>query len=466
MGSDRKKIFLGVVAYGAVDPEILEDYMRLSFHCGRRMPEYDFFLGVKSKSEQFRARNAIVDAAMKVGADYLYMVDDDMLHDTDNNVGPTESYDIIAKLIAHKKDVCGALYYQRKSPHAAVLMRKVHDRGYRFLRDDEIEGKLQKVDVAGGGCLLINMKIFDKIKSPYFGPEFEFGTDIQLARSAYDAGFEVWADTSIELGHLRSEKVAVTSKNRHHSLLDTVPGEVRTQFTAGDIYGPLLADVLDYTGYKDIDDLGRHANFLGEWDKADKTTEEKVYEWYRRFPMERVARQYVYNTLNQFKADATMFILASVQDGQAADIMDYGCGIGITAFALAQRGHNVTAVDIAGTGTLEFLKWRAKKHNVRMKFIERTGGPVDYGTAAFDAVIAMDTFEHTPAWREELGNIAAHIKDGGALFANNAVLDDPAHPEHYELDKREFVSECVKGNLMPYNQITYVKKEMKCQEAQ
>ncbi len=58
----NNRIFIGSPIYGKVDQEILEDWMRLAYHCGRRMPEYDFFLGIKTKSEQFRARNTIVES--------------------------------------------------------------------------------------------------------------------------------------------------------------------------------------------------------------------------------------------------------------------------------------------------------------------------------------------------------------------------------------------------------------------
>ena len=43
------------------------------------MPDYDFELGIKTKSEQFRARNAIVEGAIGRGCDWILMIDDDMI---------------------------------------------------------------------------------------------------------------------------------------------------------------------------------------------------------------------------------------------------------------------------------------------------------------------------------------------------------------------------------------------------
>ena len=56
----KERVFIGIPCYQSVAPEVLEDYMRFAFYLGRRYQEYDFFLGIKTKSEQFRARNAIV----------------------------------------------------------------------------------------------------------------------------------------------------------------------------------------------------------------------------------------------------------------------------------------------------------------------------------------------------------------------------------------------------------------------
>lgn len=52
----RIRVFIGIPAYSSVPGETLEDYCRFMYHLGRRNTEYDFFMGIKTKSEQFRAR--------------------------------------------------------------------------------------------------------------------------------------------------------------------------------------------------------------------------------------------------------------------------------------------------------------------------------------------------------------------------------------------------------------------------
>jgi SAM-dependent methyltransferase len=456
----RPLIVIGAPVYGTVSPEVLEDWMRFAYHLGRRMPEVDIATAIRTKNEQFRARNAIVEAALQANADYLLMLDDDMVLNPWVTQGPTPEYDLLRRLLAHDKDICGALYYQREGACRPVLMRAIGggDTGYRFLRDDEITGGLQEVDVVGGGCMLIKMAVFHKVVPPYFRPEFEYGTDIQLCRAAKAKGFTVWADTGLELGHLRDERTILTSRNRHRYVLDDgLPGEVRKQLVQTDVYNRLADDVRAYTGLS-VDELlhqvsvqtfleGRRASGLSDPD------------WYRTFPRERVARQVWFNTQNANKKQMTEFILGMVAHGRPLDILDFGCGIGIPAFTFADKGHRVTACDVAGTGTLEFLKWRAQRANLPLTVHESAGGVPHLGDAQFDVIVAMDVLEHIAEWRTVLRELARHLKPTGVFFCNNGILNDTTHPEHYPLGNREFLQACLEESLMPVNQIMFLKPD-------
>lgn len=455
----RPRIFIGVPCYDTVVPEILDDWLRWFYHLGRRMPEYDFFHGLLTKKEQFRARNAIVEAAQQVNANWLLMLDDDMIIGAFRTSGVdgegSGEYDFLAKMIAHDKDICGALYYQRTGACSPVLMTKVDETGYRFLRDDEITGGLQRVDVAGGGCLLIKMRLFDRLKHPYFEPEFKHGTDIQLCRQAQAQGYEVWADTAIEFGHVRNERVIVTSRNRaQFQLSDPVPGDITRQFVASDIYTRLLADACEWSGYANLEEMSRHAHAFM---RQRATSGLSDVQWYRQFFKERVARQVWFNH-TESKRRMTEFILAAIDHSRPLEILDFGCGIGIPAFTLAERGHRVTACDLGDTGTFDFLKWRAKRHGVPLMAHDTQGGLPPFGGARFDVIVAMDCLEHIKDWRGMLRHLTGHLKSGGALFANNAVLDDTTHPEHYDLKPKDFLRACVDLDLAPVNAITYLKQ--------
>ncbi len=451
--SVNNRILLSSPCYGKVDPEILEDWMALAYNCGRRMPEYEFFLGIKTKSEQFRARNAIVEAAQQHNCDRILMLDDDMVIDW-QGIGH-EAYDFLRQLIGHDKDICGVRYYQRGQDCLPVLMRRLNEKNYRFLRDDEIEYKLQEVDVAGGGCLLIKTRIFDRIPFPYFNPEHQYGTDLQLCRQAQEKGFKIYADTSIELGHLRNEKTLVTSKTRHQ-FQDSAssPGLKRT-FVASELYEALISDVMEYTGIASREGV-IHVGSDNEFLNARQHWTESDAEWYRQFPKERICRQVWFNTDTAQKKQINQFILSMIPSNQPRKILDFGCGIGVLAFALAEKGHDVTAIDIRGTGTLEFLKWRCQKNNVPITIIESEGSMPDI-KGTFDAIIAMDSLEHIIEWQHALAVLADHLTQGGCLFANNGMMYDRSQPEHYDLHPKAFLRKCIDANLLPQTHISYIK---------
>ena len=212
------RIAVGMPVFKSFDPQVAFDYMRMFYSFGRRYPEHDFTLITKTKSEQFRARNAIVETALMYRMDYLLFLDDDHVFNWMDTRGP-DDYEFLRKLLAHKKDIIGCLYYHRGGDFKPVVMRELEQGKYTFLTDAEIEKGLQKVDVQGGGCMLIDLKIFDKIKPPYFEPEqqtdgLNLGTDVQLCKKAKEAGFGVWCDTSIVVGHVKQEAEIVTHMNR------------------------------------------------------------------------------------------------------------------------------------------------------------------------------------------------------------------------------------------------------------
>lgn len=451
----NNRILLSSPCFGKVDPEILEDWMRLAYHCGRRMPEYDFFLGIKTKSEQFRARNAIVEAAQQYDCDRILMLDDDMVIDWDQR--GHEAYDFLRILIAHDKDICGVRYYQRGQECQPVLMRRLNEKGYRFLHDDEILNGLQEVDVAGGGCLLIKTRIFDRIPFPYFNPEHQYGTDVQLCRQAQAKGFTVWADTSIELGHLRNEKTIVSSKNRHQ-FMDSAAARagMKRTFIASELYESVIQDAMEYTGRPTREAVLHNTDAFMELRKESSLSDA---DWYREFPMDRVCRQVWFNTENSEKKMMTQFILGMIAPNQPKEILDFGCGIGITAFALAEKGHRVTAMDIRGTGTLEFLKWRTRKYNTPITILESDGG-VPRLQSTYDAIIAMDCIEHIENWKAVVAVLSAHLKPGGILFANNGAMYDTTQPEHYDVHPKEFIKTCADADLIPQTQISYIKMEV------
>lgn len=223
----RKSVCIGIPCFHSVTFETLDDYMRFAYHLGRRCQDYDFFLAIKGKSEQFRARNAIIQESIMRDCDYTFMLDDDHVIDTDKGIVPTGRYDFLERLIGHMENdptigIVGGLYCQRGGDQLPVIMQE-HEGNHYILTHSDITNRMQRVSVTGGGCMLIRKELFDRIPSPWFEPEQQSkglsrGTDLQICIKAAEAGFSVWCDTSIQIGHVRLEREIITPETARNKL--------------------------------------------------------------------------------------------------------------------------------------------------------------------------------------------------------------------------------------------------------
>ena len=223
------RITIGIPCFNSAPANTLDDYMRFAYYLGRRYPEWDFFLATKDKFEQFRARNAIVTAALQVDSKYLLMLDDDHVIDWESeNIMRFEAvsrYEFLRTLIGHmeadpKLGIVGALYYHRGGDCRPVIMKEGEDGCFYWIRDDEVVNGLQEVAVTGGGCMLMRCDALLKMQEPIFEPEFQYGTDVQVCKKMLEIGYKVACDTSIELGHVKSTREVITSKNRIRAWAD------------------------------------------------------------------------------------------------------------------------------------------------------------------------------------------------------------------------------------------------------
>ncbi len=455
------KICIGIPAYQNVSTETLEDYMRFAYHCGRRLPEHDFILAIKSKSEQFRARNVIATSAIQAGCDYLLFLDDDHVIDWEGANGPTSRYSLVEKLVKHLEDdekigIVGALYYHRGAQCAPVLMKEGNDGGFYWMRDDEIKGELQEVAVQGGGCMMIRLSMLDRIKSPWFEPELDFGTDIQISKKAKAAGFKVCCDTSIQIGHVLSKREVITPQNRHRVAMENAALSIDSE--EGLDKGWLLKSALNLYRMDAEEYLGMNVDQMAtiavryNAEDIDKHKED-LCGYYGSRGKEQLARQVCFHHMPHMIQQMDIFqgMINTNAPGHGADI---GCGSAPVTFELAMRGHRIDFIDVDGAGAYEFTKWRAKRRGIEARCgWKLTGNNYDY-------IFALDSIEHIEDWQGFLGDAVDRLKEGGALITNYWLNQDYANPEHISMDKDAVKTFLVNKGIYPISDILWVKKDL------
>lgn len=453
------KILIGIPCFGSAPAETLDDYMRFMYYCGRRLPEHEFYLAIKSKTEQYRARNSIVEGAVQLNCDYLLFLDDDHVIDWEGQSGPNPRYGFISALIQHmendpKLGLVGALYYHRGNECRPVLMKEGKQGGYYLMRDDEITGGLQEVAVQGGGCMLIRMSIFDRVKSPWFEPESDagLGTDIQIAKKIREAGFKVACDTSIHLGHVLSQRTVITPNNRHQIATESAKRVAHgdegidpnwKKNTALSLY---RMDAEEYLGMT-IREMGALAERYNMGDLVKYKDDLKAY--YGARGKEQLARQVLFHHFERMQQEMVMFH-TMVNTSVTARGADIGCGSAPVTFELAMRGHYIDFIDIDGAGAYEFTKWRAKKRGIKCGF--KLDGKYNY-------IFMLDSLEHIKDWKGILNTVNEHLEENGALITNYFDNEDYTNPEHVSMDKNAVKEHLVSLGIYPHNNYLWVKNK-------
>ena len=153
-------------------------------------------------------RNALVKAAQDNGSTHLMFVDNDQ----------TFKPSAMQRLLDHDKDIVCAPYNARPAPGQPLVsvVKMMDENGDLPMdgshRDFELGAGLNKIGASGTGFMLIKMSVFDKLKRPYFvewqDENDEHHTeDVDFCIKARKAGFDVWCDPTIPVGHIATVEV-------------------------------------------------------------------------------------------------------------------------------------------------------------------------------------------------------------------------------------------------------------------
>ena len=188
-----------------------------------------------------------------------------------------------------------------------------------------------------------------------------------------------------------------------------------------------------------------------EWNAVNPKTVDEVTQFYIN------TDGYLYDLYSWTHDDKMWALLDKMFTGRER-VLDYGCGIGDVAIYLAEKGCDVTAIELEKGKTLEFAMWRVYQR----KLGDKINFSIDYAKDKFDAVLAIDVLEHiyfplrfvtqfgnllkskdsfffaTPSFGDGTDDklYPMHIKDNDWLIQNygNAMISLAFSPE-YPVDK-------------------------------
>ena len=183
------KLCIGIATTGQIKTKTFVSVMKLV----KRDPENTFIVAWEGCNVHQNRIN-IVKEAQKGNCTHLLFVDSDMVFDAD----------IAEKLLARDKDIIGVNSNVRGLPLTTTV--KIHnEKGEKVY---EMSKELFECQAVGTGLMLIKMSVFDKLPIPWFFFEYDdngdmkTGSDMWFCNKSKEAGFTVWCDPTINIGHI------------------------------------------------------------------------------------------------------------------------------------------------------------------------------------------------------------------------------------------------------------------------
>lgn len=133
---------------------------------------------------------------------------------------------------------------------------------------------------------------------------------------------------------------------------------------------------------------------------------------------------------------AELYLLDSLPD--SISILDIGCGAGRISIYLAQRGYQVTGIDVC-EGLLSVAREISKKRSQDIHFSLSEGTKLSFPDEEFDALIGFKILCYIPTRElrnQQLKEFYRVLKPGGmCIITQNVVPDeyiDDANDEHFK----------------------------------
>jgi hypothetical protein len=143
------------------------------------------------------SRNILRQKVLDEGYDYLFSLEQDVI--------PPE--DVIQKLIRHDKKIVSGVYFSYQTNNGVTLLvpllwKRVGKNEVRYMLEKEVmEPRLIEVGACGVGCILIHRDVLEKVKFRFDEKDKGFD-DVWFCHDSFDAGFKIFADTSVKCRHL------------------------------------------------------------------------------------------------------------------------------------------------------------------------------------------------------------------------------------------------------------------------
>lgn len=211
----RKDVSIAIPIAQVVDPKTYQSSMAMVNYSARNGVDIRD-IGITERMPIDDARNLLAETFLKGSSEWIFWMDSDMTFPEDTLVK-------LFKVAEDKKaKMVTGIYYQRKGLNYPVLWSRgeeLEESGTKtglhspraktnkyvgtFVFPHPDKQQPFKVHAAGFGCVLVHRSVFEVMARPWFKfLKGECSEDFYFFVAAQELGYELWAEPTIDLGHI------------------------------------------------------------------------------------------------------------------------------------------------------------------------------------------------------------------------------------------------------------------------
>ena len=149
-------------------------------------------------------RNEVTEKALQSGAEWIWYVDDDQMF----------APDALTRLLSRRLDIVSGIYLQRSAPFYPHMYHRGDKQGVYPRMLESGDSGLVELEAVGAGCLLVKTKVLRALDRPFWRlgqiRSDVWGDDLDFCNRVRAAGFKVWCDLDVRVGHIFSGIVTPT----------------------------------------------------------------------------------------------------------------------------------------------------------------------------------------------------------------------------------------------------------------
>lgn len=198
-------IMIATPTMGDVPMQYAHSLVAMILKTKEKYPDCKIAMATTYRKMHHRARTELAETFLQTDCTHILWVDDDNI--------PSE--DDLNKLLEHDLPLVSGLYFRRAEPFEPIIMvKRENGRGTERRPDLYRSGdkSLIKIHSTGMGFMLIKREVIENVKklgAEMFDVRGGVGEDVWFCTQVHGAGYDVWLDPSVEVGHL-GEKTMVT----------------------------------------------------------------------------------------------------------------------------------------------------------------------------------------------------------------------------------------------------------------